>query len=75
MAGTSPEDLRQGRGRGAPGPGGPGSRLAGHSPSLPLVPLGLELRLVLEYPGEVREPGGEGPDAEGSPGSPPDAWR
>lgn len=47
----------------------PGSRLPEHSPSHPLVPLGLELRLVLEYPEEAKESRGEGPGS-GEPWAP-----
>ena len=50
-------------------------RVPEHSPSRPLVPLGLELRLVLEYPGEAKESRREGAGARGSPGSPARRWR
>lgn len=36
-------------------PGFPSSQVTEHSPFRPLVRLGLEPRLVLEYPGEVKE--------------------
>lgn len=44
-------------------PGFPRSQFTGHSPSRPLVQLGLEPQLVLEYPGEAKESRGKGPVA------------
>lgn len=48
-------------------PGFPSSQSTEHSPFRPLVRLGLEPRLVLEYPGEVEESRGKGPFAWGGP--------
>lgn len=47
-----------------------GSPATEHSPFHPLVPLGLGLRLVREYPGEVKKNRGERPDAGGEGGAP-----
>lgn len=47
-----------------------GSPATEHSPFHPLVPLGLGLRLVREYPGEVKKNRGERPDASGEGGAP-----
>lgn len=68
-----PGDGSQAQGMSKPGvtllPGFPSSHPE-HSPSRLLVQLGLELRLVLEYPGEVKESRGKGPVAGESPENP-----
>lgn len=58
-----------------PFPGFLSSQFTGYSPSRPLVQLGLELRLVLEYPGEVKESRGQGSVAWRSPEDPTQALK
>lgn len=69
-----PEAVSQAQGISKPGvippPGFPSSQFTEHSPFRPLVRLGLEPRLVLEYPEEVEESRGKGPFAWGGPKSP-----